>query len=90
MVCDCGISLVYIRNFNGSNLLLEVLNGVARTLKSYSHQRETTGSSSNSLQLLPFSKLELLLKERVYSQRERIISFKSNSLWYEKSLLHIR
>ena len=25
VVCDCGISLVYIRNYNGSNLLLEVL-----------------------------------------------------------------
>ena len=57
------------------------LNGVARTLKkSYAHQREVTGSNSASLQLLPFSKWELLLKERIRSQRERILSFMRNSL----------
>ena len=43
--------------------------------KSYAHQRETTGSSSDSLQLHPFSNLELLLKERICSQREPILSF---------------
>ena len=58
-------------------------NGAARML----HQRETTGSSSDSLHLRPYSKLELLLKERIRSQRERILSFKSSSLWYGKSLL---
>ena len=36
---------------------------------SYAHQREITGSSSDSLQLRPFSKLQLLLKERICSQR---------------------
>ena len=61
--------------------------GVAKTLKSYAHQREITGSSSVSLQVRPFSKWELLLKERICSQRERILSFKSSSLWYGKSLL---
>ena len=35
----------------------------------------------------PFSKLELLLKERICSHRERILSFKRSSLWYGKSLL---
>ena len=34
-------------------------NGVARTLKSYADQRETTVSSNNSLQLRPLSKWEL-------------------------------
>ena len=37
--------------------------------KSYAHQRETTGSSSGSLQLCPFPKCELLLKESICSQR---------------------
>ena len=62
-------------------------NGLARTLKSYAHQRETAVSSNDSLQLCPFSKWELLLKERICSQRERILSFKSSSLRYVKSLL---
>ena len=62
--------------------LVLVCNGVARTLKSYAHRRETTGSSIDSLHLLPFSKRELLLKERIFSQREWILSFKSSSLWY--------
>ena len=62
-------------------------NGVARTLKKYAHQRETTVSSNGSLQLRPFSKWELLFKERICSHRERILSFKSSSLRYEKSLL---
>ena len=33
------------------------------------------------------SKWELLLKERICSQRERFFSFTSSSLWYGKSLL---
>ena len=40
--------------------------------KSNTHQRETTGSSNDSLQLCPFSKWKLLSKERIRSQRERI------------------
>ena len=48
--------------------------------KSYAHQRETTGSSNDSLQLHPFSKWKLLLKERICSKRERILSFMSSSL----------
>ena len=47
--------------------------------KSYTHQRETTVSSNGSLQLRPFSKWKLLLKERICSQREQILSFMSSS-----------
>ena len=36
---------------------------------------------------VPFSKRDLLLKERICSKRERIISLKNSSLWYGKSLL---
>ena len=58
---------------------------VARTSrKSYAHQREATGSSSDSLQLRPFLKWELLLKEIICSKRERILALKSSSLWYGK------
>ena len=48
---------------------------------------ESTVSSNGSLQLRPFSKWELLLKERICSQRERILSFKSSFLRYGKSLI---
>ena len=53
-------------------------NGVARTLKSYAHQRKTTGPSSDSIQL----NMNFLLKKRISSQREQILSFKRSSLWY--------
>ena len=60
---------------------IEYCSDVVRTpIKLYAHQRETTGSGSDSLQLRPFSKWKLLLKERTCSQRERILFFKSNSL----------
>ena len=54
-------------------------NGVARMLKSCTHQRGTTGSSSASLQLNPFSKWELLLKEiiRSLSQREQFFPLRA-------------
>ena len=55
--------------------------------KNNGHKRETTGSSYDYLQLRSFSKWELFLKERICSQRERKLSFKSSSLWYDKSLL---
>ena len=48
---------------------------------------ETAGSSNGSLQLRLFSKWDLFLKEIICSQRERIVSFKSSSLYFEKSLL---
>ena len=48
--------------------------------KKYAHQGETTVSSNDSLQLCPFSKCELLLKERICSQRERILFFMGSSL----------
>ena len=63
-----------------SQLKVFTSNGVARMLKSYPHWREATGTSSGYLQARPFSKWELLLKERIFSQREQILSFKS-SLW---------
>ena len=44
-------------------------------VESYAHQWETTGSSSDSNQLWPFSKWELLLKERNCSQMVQILSF---------------
>ena len=43
--------------------------------------------SSDSHQLCPFSKWGLLFKERICSQREQILSFKSSPFWYEKRLL---
>ena len=64
--------------------------GVARTLKSYAHQMETTASSKDSLQLCSFSKWELHLKEKICSQREQILSFKSSSLRYGNHFYHIR
>ena len=57
------------------------------TGKSYARQRETTGSGNDSLQLRPFSKWELLFKERICSQWERILSFKSSFLWYGNHVL---
>ena len=47
--------------------------GVARI---YEHQMETTEMTDDSLQLHPYSKWGLLLKERISSQREPILSFK--------------
>ena len=47
--------------------------------KCYTHQRATTGSSSDSLQLRPLLKREFILKERICSQRKRILSLKSSS-----------
>ena len=45
--------------------------------KGYTHQRETTGSSNDSLELHPFS-------NRNFSQREQILSFMSSSYSMEK------
>ena len=59
----------------------------SQNTEKYAHQRETTGSSSDSLHLHPFSKWELLLKERISPQRQLILSFKISSYWYGKSLL---
>ena len=63
------------------------LHGVARTLKKL---RISTGDYwiKQWFSSIPsfFSKEELLLKEGICSQRERILSFKSSSLWNGKSL----
>ena len=64
------IILVVAQIMCGDLRRFEILcNGVARTLNCYAHQMETTGSSSDTLHLRPFSKWELLLK------RGRILSF---------------
>ena len=62
---------------------LTIVNGIARMLKKLRTSKGTTVSSNNSLQVRPFSKWELLSKERICSQREQILSFKSSSLRYE-------
>ena len=61
------------------------LNGVARTLKKVMHIKKRL--LYQAVILYPFSKWKPLLKERICSQRERILSFKSSSLRYGKSLL---
>ena len=58
------------------------INGVAGTLKKI---HASKGDYCN-ISCVPFSKWELLLKKRICSQREQILSFKSSSLWYVKSL----
>ena len=65
--------------FNDEKDILTFVNGVARTLKNNAHQRKTTAPSNDSLHLPPFSKCELL-KEKIGSQRERILSFEGSSL----------
>ena len=58
-------------------------NGVARMLKKLRTSKgETTVSSNDSLQLSPFSKWSLLLKERICSQREQILSFTRGSKFF--------
>ena len=70
-----------------NNVYVPIINGVTRRLKKLRTSRETTGSSSDSFHLHSFSKWELLLEERICSQREQILSLKSSSLRYGKSLL---
>ena len=53
-------------------------NGVARTLKNYAHQRETI-VSRNCVLFLNGN----FFKERICSQRERILSEGANSFLYE-------
>ena len=59
---------------------IEDLQWRSQNMKSYAHQREPTGSSSDLVQLRPFSKWELLSKESICSQRERFLSLKSCSI----------
>ena len=59
-------------------------------LNNYAHQRETSDSSSDSYKLRPFSKLGLLLKKRICSRREHILSFKSSPYIMDKRIFHIR
>ena len=71
------------------NPMLHPVNGVARTLKKSPHIKGRLLYQSVILfnRVASFFKWELLLKGRICSQRERIVSFKSSSLWYDKSLL---
>ena len=64
-------------------------NGVDRPLKKLCTSKGDycIKQCHDSLQLHPFSKWELLLKERSCSQREQILSLKSSSLSYGKPLL---
>ena len=55
-------------------------NGVARTIKSYAHQRETTVSSINSLQLCPFSKWTIFRGKNLLP--EEASSFLSGSKFF--------
>ena len=58
---------------------IRAYNGVARTLKKYARQRETIESSNVPFQLHPFSKWELLLKER---KKKRAVSYGMENHFY--------
>ena len=58
-----------------AKLSVDNTKSVTRTLKKLHTSNETSWSSSDYLQLPPFSKWELLLKERICSQRDQILSF---------------
>ena len=61
---------------NQTPIYFTLNNGVARTPKKlHTSKWDYWIKSSDSLQLHPFSKWELLLKERICSKRERILSF---------------
>ena len=66
---------------------LSSANGVARTLKKIRTSKGDYCIKYWFSTIISLFKLELLLKERIRSHRERILSLKSNSLWYEKTLL---
>ena len=59
-------------------------NGIARTLKKL---RTSKGDYCIKQYYVPFAKWELFLKERICSQGEQILSFKSSSSRYGKSFL---
>ena len=77
-VCSSTMTIRGHRDSDGTVTDLRLkghYNGVARMLKDFTHQRETAGLSSDFPQAGSFYKLELLLKERICSQRELILSF---------------
>ena len=55
-------------------------NGVARTLKSYPHQRETTRSSNDSVQLHPFFEMGITFKGKNLLPEGRNSFFKEEFL----------
>ena len=62
----------------------------AERRKSNAHQRETTVSNNDSQQLRPFSKWELLLKERICSQRSEFFPLRVVPEGIENHIYHIR
>ena len=77
------VSFLVLRHLAGLHYFNCVIDiGVASTPKKLAHQRETTGSSSDSLQLRPFSKWELLLKDRICSLWEQIEYAPSGSKFF--------
>ena len=59
-------------------------NGVARTLKKLRTPKGDYWIKQSFSSIAPILKWKLPLKERICSQRERILSFKSSSLYYGK------
>ena len=55
--------------------------------KSYAHQRETTGLSSDSLQLCPFSKWKLLLNKEFAPSGSEFFPLRTIQVGMKKSLL---
>ena len=52
--------------------------GVAKMLKSYTHQRENTDTSSHSLPLHPTS----------HNEKNLLLFFKSSPLWLDKKVVN--
>ena len=67
MFLETRQGLIFHVKFNDEKIIFDKF---TERSKSYANQRETTGSSKDSLQVHPFPKWELLLKERICSQME--------------------
>ena len=66
-------------------------NGLPRTLKNtYAHQRATTVSSNDSLQLRPFSKRELLKEKKNAPRGSEFFPLRAVPLGMENYFYHIR
>ena len=65
-----------------------VVNGVARTLIKHTHVKgRLLDQAVIFFNCVPFQNGSFYKRKEFALQRERILSFKSNSLWYGKSLL---
>ena len=58
--------------------------------KSYVHQRETTGTSNDSLQLRPFLKWEILLKKRTCPRGSELFPLRVVPYGMENYFYHMR